>query len=92
MSKSVLQEEKVCIICGTTWSLEEHHIFRTPYRNKSEKYGLKVWLCHNHHTGNEGVHNGNVVIDKRLKQMAQKKFEEKFGREKFIREFGRNYL
>ena len=92
MSKSILQDEKECFICKTTYNLEEHHIFRTPYRNASERYGLKVWLCQPHHTGNQGVHNGNVIVDKYLKQLAQKKFEEEHSREEFIQKFGRSYL
>ena len=37
MSKSILQDDKVCYICGTTASLEEHHIFGASNRKKSEK-------------------------------------------------------
>ena len=92
MSKSILQDEKECFICKTTYNLEEHHIFRTPYRNASERYGLKVWLCQPHHTGHQGVHNGNVLVDKYLQQLAQKKFEEEHSREEFIQKFGRSYL
>lgn len=92
MTKSILQEDKTCFICGTTYNLEEHHIFRTPYRNASERCGLKVYLCQPHHTGNQGVHNGNVIVDKYLKQLAQKKFEENHSREEFIRLFGHSYL
>ena len=92
MSKSVLQEDKECYVRKTTLNLEEHHIFRSPYRNNSEKYGLKVWLCQNHHTGNNGVHNGNVAVDMHLKKLAQRKFEETHTRKEFIRKFGRNYL
>ena len=90
--KSVLQTEKECFVCHTTYNLEEHHCFRAPYRNASERNGLKVWLCQPHHTGNRGVHNGNVILDKWLKQTAQKKYEETHTREEFIREFGRSYL
>ena len=92
MSKSILQKDKICFVCGTIYNLEEHHIYRTPYRNASEREGLKVWLCQPHHTGNQGVHNGNVIIDKYLKQLAQKKYEETHTREEFIKNFGRSYL
>lgn len=92
MSKSVLQTEKECFICRTIYNLEEHHIYRGAYRNASERYGLKVWLCQPHHTGNQGVHNGNVIVDKYLKQLGQRKFEENHSREEFIRHFGHSYL
>ena len=59
----------------------------------SDKHGLTVYLCSNHHTGNNGVHF-NVELDTIIKQMAQKKAMEYYGwnTEKFISIFGRNYL
>lgn len=92
MTKSVIQDEKVCFICGTTYNLELHHIYRGAYRKASDRYGLVVWLCNPHHTGNQGVHNGNVIVDKYLKQLGQRKFEENHSREEFIRHFGHSYL
>lgn len=72
--------------------LELHHIFMgNPNRKNSEKYGLKVWLCKEHHTGNTGVHQ-DIKLDLALKRMAQREFEKKYGRSEFMRVFGRNYL
>lgn len=34
-----------CFLCGKTGWLEEHHVYPGPFRDKSEKYGLKVGLC-----------------------------------------------
>ena len=31
-----------CFLCGKTGWLEEHHVYPGPFRDKSEKYGLKV--------------------------------------------------
>lgn len=90
--KSILQDEKECIYCGTTLNLQLHHVFRTPYRNKSEKYGLTVWLCAEHHVGENGVHGKNKWLNEKLKVMAQQEFESYYSRELFIKEFGRNYL
>lgn len=90
--RSVLQTEKECIYCGTTLNLQEHHIFRSPYRDKSEQYGLKVWLCAEHHIGANGVHGGNEWLDRQLKIMAQQHFEDYYSRERFIKEFGVSYL
>lgn len=92
MSKSIIQEEKECWLCHTTYDLQEHHIFRNPFRNKSEKYGLKVWLCAEHHTGDNGVHGKNKELDITLKKLAQHKFEETYSREKWLQEFMRSYL
>lgn len=90
---SVLQDEKKCYFCHKTYGLEDHHVlFGTANRKISEKYGLKVWLCNNHHTGQAGVHR-NREFDLMLKQMAQEYYEEHYGtREDFIREFNKSYL
>lgn len=92
--KTVLQSEKECYVCGTTYNLHSHHIFPgKPNRQLSEKRGLKVWLCLHHHTGsNEAVHN-NKDLDLHLKQKAQEYYEEHYGsREQFRQEFGKSYL
>lgn len=92
--ESVLQEIKECYVCSTTTNLHDHHVlFGTSNRKKSEKYGLKVWLCAYHHNmSNEGVHF-NKMLDRALKLKAQAYYEEHIGtREDFIREFGKSYL
>ena len=89
----VIQSEKECYVCMKQFNLHSHHIFfGTANRKMSEQYGLKVWLCQEHHTGNKGVHF-NKELDTHLKQKAQTYFEEHCGtREEFMRLFGRNYL
>lgn len=72
--------------------LESHHIFMgNPNRKNSERYGLKVWLCKEHHTGNSGVHQ-DIKLDWRLKRIAQMEFEKRYDRNIFMAIFGRNYL
>lgn len=71
------------------------HIFGGPFRKKSEKYGLVVYLCHNdcHIFGRKAAHqNANTML--MLKRYGQEKAmkEQGWNTEKFIREFGRNYL
>lgn len=90
MEKSKAQE---CYICGFNGYLEVHHIFfGTANRKKSDKYGLKVHLCHAHHRDSkEGVHF-NKELDKLLKTKGQQIFERIHSREKFMQEFGKNYL
>ena len=56
MSESLIQTEKECWFCGAQVNLERHHIFAgTANRPISEKYGLWVYLCHEHHTGKNGA-------------------------------------
>lgn len=90
---SVLQKDKCCWLCGTTDNLHSHHVYGASNRNKSEKYGLKVWLCLHHHTeGKEAIHR-NRAFELNLKEIAQNYYEENIGtRERFIKEFGRCYL
>lgn len=91
--KSVIQDRKECIVCGS-WNVEDHHIFfGTGKRKISEEYGLKVWLCPTHHRGTNGVHGKNGhKLDLELKQLGQKAFEWKYTREEFRERFGKSYL
>jgi hypothetical protein len=91
--KSIIQNEKECYVCHTTYNLHDHHIiYGTSNRKQSEKYGLKVWLCQEHHTGRTGVHF-KPDLDLHLKQLAQEKFEALYGANTSFREiFGRNFL
>jgi len=93
-----LEIEKKCFLCGKNGysdPLDSHHIFNSAYRKKSEKYGLKVWLCHNecHIFGRESVHR-DQRIDNILKQHGQLKVMQEQGwtTEQFIKQFGKNYL
>ena len=88
-----MQDKKRWFVCGTTINLHKHHcIFGNPGRKLSEKYGLTVFLCYEHHEGNHGVHFDRG-LNSMLKRRAQQKFEEVHGtREDFMRIFGRNYL
>lgn len=92
--KSIIQDKKECYFCKTTQNLEDHHIFfGTANRKVSEKYGLKVWLCHDHHTGtNESVHQSKLM-DRCLKILGQEFYECNYGdRNDFRRDFGKSYL
>ena len=92
MSKSLLQNEKECYVTKSCSNLHKHHIFGGPNRKNSEKYGLWVYLRADwHNMSDYGVHF-NKQLDKELKQMAQRAFEEVHGHEMFMRIFKRNYL
>lgn len=99
MSKSIIQQERECYLCRYLYNfsnvsiLQEHHIFfGTANRRLSEEYGLKLYLCINHHTEGLGAVHKNKDFDILLKKIAQKKFEEKYGHEKFMEVFKKNYL
>ena len=92
MARSIVQSEKECWFCGAQSGLEEHHIFAGMANRKiSEKYGLKVWLCHDHHTGDDGAQYDRELGDQ-LKQEAQKAFEQLHGHEMWMQLIRKNYL
>lgn len=81
-----------CFVCGSPY-VEVHHVFYgTAKRKLSDKYGLIVPLCEEHHRGQTGVHF-NRDLDLHLKKLAQEKFEALYGANTSFREvFGKNYL
>lgn len=87
-----------CFLCGANGAvdpLDVHHIFPGPFRQKSEKYGLVVPLCHYscHIYGESAVHRNKASM-LRVKRYGQRKAMQEQGwtTEDFIREFGKNYL
>lgn len=74
--------------------LHRHHFMHgTANRKKAEKYGLWAYMCaaRHHEYGPESPH-GNAEVDRRLKQTAQKIFEERYSHDLWMQEFGKNYL
>lgn len=82
---------KACYICGCQRDIEVHHVFGGANRINSEKYGLKVHLCREHHTGNIGVHR-DADLMRMFHRIGQREFEKHYSHEMFMQVFGRNYL
>lgn len=93
MARSIIQKERECFVCGSRIWLECHHILSgNPNRKLSEKYGLKVYLCHYcHNEPPNGVHF-NKANRLKLQQIAQKAFINTYPELDFVRIFGKNYL
>lgn len=100
--KSIMQnkEDGQCYLCrllDKDYSIkpmrEEHHVMGgTANRRLSEKYGLKVYLCPEHHLyGLKAVHS-NAAVAELLHKEAQKTFEESYPDLDFLKIFGKNYL
>lgn len=81
-----------CFVCGSPY-VEVHHImYGTANRKLSDKYGLIVPLCQEHHRGQTGVHFKRS-LDLHLKKLAQEKFNAVYGANKsFLEVFGKNYI
>jgi hypothetical protein len=98
---SILQaKDNKCYLCillnhdhSTKKAIHEHHIFfGTKNKDNSERTGLKVYLCPEHHLlGKMSVHR-NQEIRRLLERTAQREFEETHTREEFMEIFGENYL
>ena len=88
----VVKDMQHCLICGSPYIQIHHCFYGTANRKISDRLGLVVPLCQEHHTGNNGVHFVKR-LDLKIKRMGQRAYEDNFGaREDFIRLFGRNYL
>lgn len=101
MSKSIIQTDRShCYICGRNahadyFGLEEHHVYGGyGIRPISEKYGLKVYLCHScHNEPPNGVHQNREIrlaLQARVQKIAMKHY--KWSIEDFRAIFGRNYI
>ena len=46
ITPSIIQDEPICYVTGARYGLDRpHHVFYgSTKRNKSEQYGLKIWL------------------------------------------------
>lgn len=71
--------------------MECHHIFAGGLRKVSERHGLKVWLCHECHTGKNGAQY-DPIKNRTLKADAQREYERTHSREDWMRIIGKNYL
>lgn len=50
MSKSIITKyTNICLICGTTHNVEQHHLIEGTRRKLSDEDGLIVPLCSYHH-------------------------------------------
>lgn len=107
--KSIMhQKDGTCYLCMLLEDdyrvhqvTQEHHgIFGTANRRLSEEYGLKVYLCLEHHlTGPDAVHT-NPSIRRLMDEESQRAFEREYSpklgkagaRKEFIKIFGKNHL
>lgn len=97
MAQSIMQkiedgkEVRKCYLTGQTDNLDKHHCMNGPFRKKAEAYGLWIFLQHDVHMKLHQTPQGQKVAIW-LKQQAQEAFERKYGHEKWMKEFKRNYL
>ena len=93
MKKGIVVEDmEHCFVCGSPYIQIHHCIYGTANRKLSDRYGLIVPLCQEHHTGRTGVHQ-NRGLDIHLKKLSQKRFEAVYGANISFRDvFGKSFL
>lgn len=98
--KSIMHEKDgTCYLCmklNQDYSIkpyvEEHHcIYGSGRRPLSDKYGLTVYLCLEHHTTGEMAVHRNADVAAELKEAAQLAFEKHYPDLDFMSIFSKNY-
>ncbi len=99
--KSIMhnKEDRTCYLCMLyngdyrihAW-LHEHHCFMGPNRQLSEEYGLKVYLCVQHHELDDRAPHRCEQTKRLLERQAQLAFEAHYPDKDFRKIFGRNCL
>lgn len=92
MSDSIMQDEKVCYLTGATEGLHKHHCMRGSQRKKAEEWGCWVWLRADWHVGTDYCVHADHQLEMCLRRECQRRFEERYGHEKWMQVFGKNYL
>ena len=81
--------EHECYVCKRP-NADLHHIFGGRNRQTSDRLGLTVYLCREHH---REVHDHtNHGLDMIIKRQGQREFEKTHTRQEFINTFGKSYI
>lgn len=93
MKKSIITDNMdFCFVCGRPRECIHHVYYGVANRRIADKHGFVIPLCNSCHTGRNGVHF-NKVLDQKIKQHCQAKFEALgHTREAFRLLFGKSYL
>ena len=76
-----------CCMCGA-YRTDLHEVFSGPNRQASKDYGLVIPLCRRCH---ELIHK-NSAVRRKWQEWAQRAFEKRYGHDKFMEVFRKNYL
>lgn len=97
--ESILQKKDgECFLCAIEGDhqihlcLHRHHIFGGANREKSEEYGLTVYLCPDCHLYGERAAHINKETAALLHKIGQQAFEKTYPDKNFREIFGKNYI
>ena len=86
----------LCALLNGDYSMkqtEEHHVvFGAGQRSLSEEYGLKVYLCREHHREGPFAPHNNKEVEEMLCRIAQERFKEEYPDLEWTEIFRKNYL
>jgi len=86
---SILQKDStICFLCDMPVELDKHEAFGGSNRQKSIEWGLVYYLCRVCHS----ITDTDQIIRQYLHDYARTIFIKKYDAEKFLKEFGKNYL
>ncbi len=87
--KSLIPDDREdrCYICQRRLPLHVHHCLHGSYRKAADKYGLTVHLCYECH----GQLHDKGIFDPELEEIAQITFERVYGKDEFMRVFGKSF-
>lgn len=83
----ITDDLETCFVCGRMASDIHHCIHGHGRRDLAQKYHLVIGVCNECHSN---IHDRDTALDRRLQQLAQKKFEEHYDLN-FREIFGKNY-
>lgn len=101
MKSIVTEYTQNCIFCGTPTTDTHHLVFGSGHRKLSDKDGLVVPVCRDHHTtGRYRIHDNptSETLSKIVGQLAYEKHKvaegmtEDEARASFRKRYGRSYL
>ena len=87
---TIMQKAERCYMCGRSGILQRHEIYGNAYREKSKRFGLWVWLCHDCHHDLHFVHADRKMW---LREQGQIQAQKHYGwnENEFRDKFGRSY-
>ena len=91
---SILQKEKKCYVCNSTYNIHTHEVYFGKNRQNSIEDGCCIYLCGDHHNqSNKGIHFDHN-LDLKIKKIMEQKWLEVYNKtiDDFIERYHHNYL
>jgi hypothetical protein len=88
---SIIDDGDCCYLCGRrNLKLDRHEPFNGSNREKSKRFGMWVLLCRNCHEKAHSDGKTGRMLKQKAQECAMREYD--WDEEKFIEEFGKNYI